>query len=88
MKKLIIVAILTAISLNTAKASDAVENYISPVCKLYGEKKVILSKGAANICNNKSDKLPKMTKKGDRLTKGRNGAEFNTIINNLETFKK
>ncbi len=88
MNKLILATVLLAISTNVVKANEIVENYISPVCKLYGEKKVVLSKGAANICNNKSDKLPKMTKKGDRLTKGRNGAEFNTIINNLSTFKK
>jgi len=82
---------VTTETVETATVEMTAENLAStmammqPICNLRDT--IVLSKDAIAACDGNEKKLPKLTKKGDRFTKGRTGAEFNTLIANLAAFQ-
>ena len=64
---------------------EAVMAMIAPICAI--KKRIVLSQKAQNACEGLEKDMPKLTKKGDRLTKGRTGAEFTTLLANIAFFQ-
>lgn len=68
----------------TVEQVNAIKSMIAPVCAK--SDKIVLSKAAIKACAGDEKQFPKLTKKGDKLTKGKTGAEFSTLLANLAAF--
>jgi hypothetical protein len=55
------------------------------VCEM--RETIVLSKDAIAACDGNEKKMPSTVKNGTRFTKGRTGAEFNTLIANIAAFR-
>lgn len=57
---------------------------IKPICDK--STVIVLSKQASGACAGDVKFMPRVTKKGDKLTKGKTGAEFATLLANIAAF--